>query len=402
MKKVAIITPCMLPVPATKGGAVETLITEILNNNERNEDMDIDVYSMSFSDVNFKHTNVITVENTGIGKTIDRVLDKVYRTFSFCSVSAKRIYDNRIVREFHKRVRDGVKYDAIIVENMMSTAVKISKHSGKSFECPMYFHMHNNIDIYRSPKATRTLHKCGVKFWAVSEYIKGEILNAEPAADVSVLYNGVNTEIFDIKKCSEKGSVREKLGIGSDEIVLQYSGRIIPEKGVDELIEGFGKLCIDAPKLVNNVRLNIIGMNNPSASSYEELVSILASDNDRINLVPRVDANTMADYYAAADIIVVPSMFDEPFGMVALEAIAMGKPVIASNTGGLPEILDVNFSILVNKDNIAVNLENAIGTMIEEGNFGEEGKTAYEHFKARPEFNKDSFYSNFVALIKKE
>lgn len=400
MKKIAIITPCMLPVPSTNGGAVETLITEILNTNEICNDLDIDVYSMSFSDAYYANTAVITVHKTRLLAGLDRVIDKICRSLAGFNISAVRAYDNAIVSAFSKRINEGIHYDAIVVENMMSIARKIIKCKGKLYDCPVYFHMHNNVDIYRSPKMIKILDEAGVKFIAVSEYIKKEITDIVPDADVSVLYNGVNEAVFNRDVAVNKLKLRQELGINATDIIFQYSGRIIAEKGVEELIKAFSELCNEDPAFMDSVKLNIIGVSDETQTAYEKSVVSHARDNNHINLIKRQEAADMAKYYAIADAVIIPSVFDEPFGMVALEAMAMGKPVIATDAGGLPEILSDSFTEMVTRDELVNKLKLAIYKLLKEGSLEKKGEMAYGCYKARHEFNKDSFYSNFVSLIK--
>lgn len=393
MRKIAIITPCMLPVPATKGGAVEVLITKLLDENEIRGELDIDVYSMSSCDTDkYTKSTFITVNKSHLTEITDRVIDKVCRTFKLCS---RRTYDNSIVKAFIKRIKeDGIKYDYIICENMMSTALKIMKYKDSLFECPVYFHMHNDIDIYRSPAMTRKLRDYGVRFQAVSRYIKERIWEAASRPDVEVWYNGVDTTVFDYRLCEQKAEIRREIGVPDDSILIQYSGRIIKEKGVSELIEAFNNMCDNTPEIRERVILNVIGMNADSESDYENLVRKLASTNNHINLINRAGENTMARYYAACDIVAVSSLTDEPFGMVALEAIAMGKPVIATRAGGLPEILDESFARFVERDGVIENLEKAMLELVKRDDLSEFETKAYKHFSKCKAFKSSEFFNH--------
>ena len=73
----------------------------------------------------------------------------------------------------------------------------------------------------------------------------------------------------------------------------------------------------------------------------------------------------IADIYSECDVVVVPSICNEAFGLTVLEALAAKKPVVASNRGGIPEILSDKYGILVDNDNFIENLFKAMYYMID-------------------------------------
>ncbi len=153
MKNIAIIAPCILPVPASKGGAVEELVTRIILDNEKVSDLKIDLYTIEDENVDYsslKNTNIIYIKSNRITGLLDRAIDKFYRTLR--DKSAKRILDSKILDVFcHKLSESETRYDAVIVENMMSTALSIVSYISGKYDFPVFFHMHNDVNIYRSP-----------------------------------------------------------------------------------------------------------------------------------------------------------------------------------------------------------------------------------------------------------
>jgi glycosyltransferase involved in cell wall biosynthesis len=129
---------------------------------------------------------------------------------------------------------------------------------------------------------------------------------------------------------------RQKLGIAPDAKVVIYVGRFDPRKGIETLVRAIAQSnwrgCSD-------LKLIIGGGSRPGQSDgieRDRIESIVAEMNlSDITLFPgRLDDDTLPIYYAAADACVVPSHY-EPFGLVAIEAMASRTPVIASNVGGL-------------------------------------------------------------------
>ena len=132
---------------------------------------------------------------------------------------------------------------------------------------------------------------------------------------------------------------KEFIGLKSDDRMVLFVGRIEPLKGVDTLITAMS--CLDVEGLNKPVHLAIIG-GEPNANAgdmtaemarLQKLCDELAIGHTVVFLGKR-GQDTLPYYYSAAEAVVMPSLY-ESFGMVALEAMACGTPVIASEVGGL-------------------------------------------------------------------
>src|SRR5439155_16616195 len=153
-----------------------------------------------------------------------------------------------------------------------------------------------------------------------------QLYNAEPHK-VTVIPLGVDLERF---RPMDQEAARAELGLKDERIIL-FVGRIEPLKGVDILINAAAILDSDV-----DCSVLIVGGDESSASRIEELQG-LARDlgiDHRVAFVGAVDHDSLPLFYNAADICVVPSHY-ESFGLVAVEAMACGVPVIASRVGGL-------------------------------------------------------------------
>jgi glycosyltransferase involved in cell wall biosynthesis len=113
---------------------------------------------------------------------------------------------------------------------------------------------------------------------------------------------------------------------------LLYVGRMEPQKGVDTLLRAFAQLPVQAS-------LRVLGGGNEGfqASMRALAENLGVADRVTFGVSPRGE---LAAAYRAADVVVFPSEWDEPFGIVPLEAMACGVPVIATGTGGSAEFLD--------------------------------------------------------------
>jgi glycosyltransferase involved in cell wall biosynthesis len=123
--------------------------------------------------------------------------------------------------------------------------------------------------------------------------------------------------------------------------VFLYCGRLSREKGVGLLIRSFARLRSAVP----GVRLRIVG-DGPERASLERLVKSLKLA-DTVTFTGRIPRQHVEDELTDAWALVAPSLWAEPFGLAALEAIVRGVPVIASATGGLAEIVEQDVSGLL-------------------------------------------------------
>ena len=156
------------------------------------------------------------------------------------------------------------------------------------------------------------------------------LYNADPRK-VSLIPCGVDLSVF----CPlDQGAARDRLGLNGEKILL-YVGRVEPLKGLDLLVETAAQMDSE-----DGVRMMVVGADVNGGQDMDR-VKQLAKERDledRIDFVGQVDHLELPLYYNAADVCVVPSYY-ESFGLVALESMACGTPVVASRVGGLPTII---------------------------------------------------------------
>lgn len=172
----------------------------------------------------------------------------------------------------------------------------------------------------------------------VSEAMKREMISmGTPAEKISVCYHGVNADFFSPARVNPEdlALLRKRYGFSEDDIIILFVGRLEPVKGVRELFSVFPRIkaCHD------KARLLVVGRGSLEGYAAEEAKR---QGSGSVTLVTDFLGPTEKRlHYALADLCVFPSIY-EPFGIVALEAAAMGKPAVvgAAGTSGLAEIVN--------------------------------------------------------------
>ncbi len=158
------------------------------------------------------------------------------------------------------------------------------------------------------------------------------ILHYGPSPErIGVVPCGVNLELF---KPMHKETVKQQLGIVDDKVIL-FVGRIEPLKGIDQLLKAMPYLQNgQAPRLV------IIGGDEHSQYEMKRLQGLSADLHiqDSVTFLGLIKHEQMPYFYSAADACVVPSYY-ESFGLVALESLACGTPVVAADVGDLRSVI---------------------------------------------------------------
>ena len=395
--KCAIITPGYLPVPATRGGAVEGLINELIDLNETKQKIIIDLYTITDTSLSksikekYKFTKIIEVKI----KRLDILKTKFYHITNNKFGSNENIISSfgvAVNRMLKKRI-----YDYIIVENNMSVFNSITN------KAPKIFHLHNDIlgeNDFRSKYLCKKVINESYSILNVSEYLKNRMNSVIASSKNKVLYNCVDLNIFCEEKVDKKNvnSLLKSYDL-NDKFIFMYSGRLVEEKGVLELIKSFKKL-VNSKK---NIRLLIIGkglFGKESLSTYEKILFDEAKDiKDYIIFTGFINHDRLPDYLYLSNVVIIPSKWDEPFGVVALEAMAMKKAIIATNSGGLVEPLNKECAIIIERENLVENLYNSMEKLYKDEKIRERlANNAYERVHSIKDFNKEYYFDNFLKL----
>ena len=155
---------------------------------------------------------------------------------------------------------------------------------------------------------------------------------------------------------------REKYGITNSEKIVLFTGRFSPEKGIKELLLAFRQL--DA----SNTVLLVVGgyyfgsgMNSPFE---KEMKMIVDSMEGRVKFTRYVDYKKIPEVYLIADIVVIPSVWDDPAPLTVIESLSAGKPLVTTFSGGIPEYADEDSAIILRRDNLVDLLTSAMNELL--------------------------------------
>lgn len=198
-----------------------------------------------------------------------------------------------------------------------------------------------------------------------SQFIRQQLLEevTYPPSQIHVVHNGAT--LADLSN-ADRVTARSANHIADDQIVLLYVARIAPEKGLHVLVDALAEVVAqsDVRPLLLVAGSGTLGHEGhkeawPELQTYERLVRQRSSSLP-VRFLGNVSRRDLPALYRAADIFICPSTYQEPFGMVNVEAAAAGLPVIASAVGGIPEAVVDNENGLLVPPNDFQSLADAI------------------------------------------
>lgn len=358
MKKICFITQCSLPVPTVKGGAVETLVEYIINQNEIEKKYLITVitlYDEKAYEISKKYSYTKFVWIKKKNEIINKYLMLIYKILKHLNIYIPFSLEFSNALNKIKRLEE---QDLFIYEGGPTTQISaLSKIVSKE---KLIVHLHwDGMGNKKKDKGFSYL-------LPVSDYI-GECWHKSSGCakeKIKPLYNCANLELFN-KEISEEEKIhlRQQLDIPSNNKIILFIGRIVEEKGIRELLKAFDLLKHD------NVTLLVIGSANFGAktrTSYEmEIETMIKNTHKSIVFTGFVHQTELYKYYNICNLIVIPSLFQDPAPLVSIEAQAAGVPIIATDVGGIKEYIDKKGVILIKKDhNLIQNLSKEIDTVL--------------------------------------
>ena len=399
MKKIVFLMPFYaFPVPSTMGGGVEELMTILLEEHAKDIEADTEFYFITKqlygtnkklydSKQEYKNSKIIKIKynqflNNCIRAT-NRVLKKLHINKRFSNIYYNKAY-NEIVK---------INPDLIIMERDYDVITKkLIKKFGKE---KLSFHIHTQIlnkekiDDYFDSIIT------------VSNFISEDwknYLSKSSKMKHFVLPNCVNEDRF-IKQISEdeRKSLRAKFEFLDDDFVSIFCGRICEDKGIDKLIDAILRLD-DHHKLL--IVGSVSAANKEKTPFLTKIEEMAKSNPNKIKTTGYIANNELYKYYECADIQIIPSMWEEAAGLVAVEGQICGLPQIITKSGGMIEFASPDGTIIIKKD------ENIVSSLMKQIEYLSSNKKILKEMSEKNKshgliFNKKTYYENFKKIIEK-
>ncbi|MGP7817096.1 glycosyltransferase family 4 protein [Niallia sp. 01092] len=315
--KIAIVSPGRFSVPPVVGTSVEHVINQVANQlKERNK---VIVYTRKCKEY----------PNSSMEGNL------IYKRIKF---NHARNYQKKVIRSLYKH-----QPDVIVIENRPSYVFEIKK----AFPTiPVLLNMHS--DVF----ASRRYMKPG-KMTEASKIVDGLITNSKALETFFIakypafkgksfpIHLGIDTLPYEnaLQNQALISELRKKFGLKNEDPVILFAGRILKKKGVHLLLEILPQLIEKYP----TIKLIITGSpkygKNVSTKYMDKIRWITEELKEHVVFTDFIKPELMPSIYQLADIIVTPSIWNEPFLLVNLEAMAAKKPVISTNKGGIPEVV---------------------------------------------------------------
>jgi glycosyltransferase involved in cell wall biosynthesis len=220
-----------------------------------------------------------------------------------------------------------------------------------------------NVEALPYSKIKKYNREHATHFVAITEKAKEALIIEGVGPDrISVVPAGLDCERF--KPAEKNEQVAEKLGISKDLIRILFVGRLVPEKGIFDLLNAFSILL----RNVQNVELLIVGS---GSSSMQIQISQLVENlkiGGKVKFLGSIEYSNMPQIHNLADVFCLPSIptktWAEQFGYSMVEAMACGKPVVSTSTGSIPEVVKDRATGILVKPNDPRGLESALEELI--------------------------------------
>lgn len=341
---IAVVTPGTHPLPSGHSSSVELVVTNVSE-------------QLRLSQIMSLHLFGLKTKSQPAQQWVDGVIyDRVPRT--------------TYIRHVYDRLR--VLQPALIqVENRPRFARYLKR---KLPRYPVILSLHSTTFISEPHIGKKRLLACLHKVDAIlvnSHYLKNVLMKLDPALAGKLVVNhlGVDPARFPSRWLEEYQAVRqeymESLGWAGCQVIL-FVGRFIPIKGVHHLLKAMPDILERHP----NTRLLLVGgafygsnKTTPYVAKLHRLAKVLG---DKVRFVPYVPHEQIAEWFRLADMVVVPSAEREAFGLVNVEAMASGVPVVATRAGGMREVIEHGRTgLLVSLSRLKEELPESICTLLQ-------------------------------------
>ena len=397
-----------LPVPDVLGGGIEALLTGLLDENEKKRQARFVITSVYNADAaahDYRFSTVYYFDSS------QRLIKKGRQSPSFwrkadrklCRIKNKLFHNRYTKRLFGDRIQNKDylirQYIAIAKKEKADYVVitdserheKYSRFNDLIGEDHVFFYLHfhkeEDLENRNAIRNSICLSRYVLDRWVQDKSIPGRNV---------VLYNGINLDRFKIPfDLTEREIRRQKLGIGKEDFAVVFCGRLIEVKGVEPLLDAFELLRGRPIKLI---LIGSVFYAKNKVTEFSRRMVARAKEMPNVIYLGYVPCTEMYNYYGIADAEVIPSIWQEGAGLIAVEGMTSGLPLIITQSGGMVEYVDDNCAIkLPINDDLPQNIAGEIVRLAEDRalcrRMGEAGK------ERAKKFSTEEYYRNFLSIF---
>ena len=396
MKKVCIITIGEYPIPDVKGGAVERLITMIVEDNEQNPRFEFTVLTCKNADAieqqkRFKYTTFVNIPAYA-GERVVFWSRRIHNIFNHrLHIINDVVWVKWLMSPFNRYVfKNRNRFDLFVTEGATTDFCCTASRFVDRNKMTMHLHV-NTI-------ANRLFERTFGNVVAVSDFIMNQYREKSnlPTRRTATIFNGIATENF-MREVSEqeRTALRAKLGLAKDDFVVIFCGRIAKTKGVKEAITAITSIAD------KNIKLLIMGASNFGKGNFgnyaREIDELVRKHSNRVMFTGYVNNDELYKYHKIADVGIIPSTYNDPCPLSMFELITSGLPTIATQAGGMTEIGTSETTMYISIENMVEDIKNSVLTLYDNKLLRQQMSAAA--LRRAEYFNRNRFFNDFCNVI---
>lgn len=396
MKKVCIITIGEYPIPDVKGGAVERLITMIVEDNEQNPRFEFTVLTCKNADAieqqkRFKYTTFVNIPAYA-GERVVFWSRRIHNIFNHrLHITNDVVWVKWLMSPFNRYVfKNRNRFDLFVTEGATTDFCCTASRFVDRNKMTMHLHV-NTI-------ANRLFERTFGNVVAVSDFIMNQYREKSnlPTQRTATIFNGIATENF-MKEVSvqERAALRAKLGLAEDDFVVIFCGRIAKTKGVKEAITAIASIAD------RNIKLLIMGASNFGKGNFgnyaREIDELVRKHSNRVMFTGYVNNDELYKYHKIADVGIIPSTYNDPCPLSMFELITSGLPTIATHAGGMTEIGTKETTKYISIENMVEDIRESVMYLYD--NKSARQKMSAAALERAKYFNRRRFFNDFCDTI---